>query len=115
VTNILKKTLLSLAGLALVAGCVVEMHPADSTPPAASATPAPVAAGSVSPPAAEAAQPVKVVSGRSGINPPIRNQQPAAIPTATDTSTVTSTDTSTSTGTSTATATTGTAGMSALK
>ncbi len=63
-----------------VSGCVVEMHPADSSP---------------TPSAAPAAQPGKVLSGPSGITGPTRAPQPATA------SAATSTDTSVATATAT--------------
>jgi hypothetical protein len=65
--NSLTSTL--LVGMFVAAtGCVVEMHPADSSP----------APSAIQPTAssASAATPVQVVSGPSGISPPARNVQP---------------------------------------
>ena len=62
-------------GMFVVAtGCVVEMHPADSSPaPSAMQT----SAGGAPARAPAVPQPVQVVSGPSGINPPVRSAQPS--------------------------------------
>ena len=75
------KTLVFVGLVVAVSSCVVEMHPADSSPTPSAA---PVSASG----APAAPQQVQVLSGPSGITAPVRNPQPAAtaVPTSADTS-----------------------------
>ncbi len=70
-------------------GCVVEMHPADSSP-----SPSAMQASAGGTPAT--AQPVQIVSGPSGISPPVRSAQPTTT-TPSSTSTIPATDSASST------------------
>jgi len=94
VNNQTCKSLVFVSMFAAVSGCVVEMHPADSAP-----TPSPAPAASGAPTAAApAAQPVKVLSGPSGITGPTKATQPATAPTATSTDTSVATATQATSG-----------------
>jgi len=67
------KSTLYIGAFVVATGCVVEMHPADSSPAPSAIQPT---VGGAPASAPVAAQSVQVISGPSGINPPVRSAQP---------------------------------------